>query len=374
MSGAVEAVGQTECPLRILAVSPVSAYGGNNTSIHRIRALEGLGCQVAVLDSAANSLKTWNSLNFRLRHRLFRAGLPLALPDLTKLNSRLLSALAKESYQILWLERELSLSPCVLSQVRSKYPRTLIVGFSPDDMNGRHNQSSQFLRSLHLIDVYLTTKTYNVAELKALGCPRAVFVGNGYDPATFRPLPVSEHDKRNLGGDVGFIGTFEPDRAASIHFLASRGISVRIWGNGWERMRTEHTNLRIEGRPLFGDDFARACRAFKINLGFLRKLNRDLQTTRSVEIPACGGFMLAERSSEHLDLFSEGEEAEFFSSRVELLRKCRAYLADDDKRNRIADRGHQRCLMSGYSNTDRLARVFPVLLDRLQDKTEKVGL
>ncbi len=373
MNRAVEAVGQTESPLRILAVSPVSAYGGNNTSVHRIRALEGLGCKVDVLDSAAKRLRAWDRLNFRLRHRLFRAGLPLALPDLTNLNARLLSALAHETYEILWLERELSLSPGVLSHVRSHYPRTLIVGFSPDDMNGRHNQSLQFLRSLPLIDVYLTTKTYNVAELMALGCPGAVFVGNGYDPATFRPLPMSAHDNRYLGGDVGFIGTYEPDRAASIHFLASQGISVRVWGNGWERMRTKQTNLRIEGRPLYGDDFARACRAFKINLAFLRKLNRDLQTTRSVEIPACGGFMLAERSSEHLDMFSEGEEAEFFGSRAELLQKCRAYLTDEAKRDRIADRGHQRCLTSGYSNKDRLARVLPVLLDRLQDKIKKVG-
>lgn len=372
MTLASKPCGHTASQLRILAVSPVSGYGGNNTSIHRIRALEGLGCEVDVLDSAAKRVSAWGTTNFRLRHRLFRAGLPVALPDLTQLNSRLLSALAKRTYEILWIERELSLSPAVLSQVRSNYPRTLIVGFSPDDMNGRRNQSSQFLRGLPLIDIYLTTKTYNVAELQTLGCPETIFIGNGFDPSTFRPLPVSERDVARLGGDVGFIGTYEADRGASIHFLASQGIRVRVWGNGWERMRTQHTNLRIEGKPLYGDDFARACRAFLINLAFLRKLNRDLQTTRSVEIPACGGFMLAERTNEHLDLFAEGEEAEFFSSREELLEKCRAYLTDEAERDRIAERGYQRCLSSGYSNQDRLASILPILLARLQEKTEKV--
>ncbi|GAI07177.1 unnamed protein product, partial [marine sediment metagenome] len=59
---------------------------------------------------------------------------------------------------------------------------TVIAGYSPDDMAGRHNQSSQFLKALPFYDTYFTTKSYNVDELKNLGCPNVKFIENAYDP------------------------------------------------------------------------------------------------------------------------------------------------------------------------------------------------
>ena len=64
--------------------------------------------------------------------------------------------------------------------------------------------------------------------------------------------------------------------------------------------------------------------------------------------------MLAERTDEHLQLFKECEEAEFFNSREELLRKVQYYLDHDEKRINISAAGRQKCLDSGYSHHDRL--------------------
>jgi spore maturation protein CgeB len=213
--------------------------------------------------------------------------------------------------------------------------------------------------------VYFTTKSYGVAELKALGCKHVIFCGNAYDPHCHRPVQLSEGERKLLGGPVGFIGAFESQRAESMYRLAHSGFQIRIWGPGWERCRLRHPNLIVEHKPLWGEDYAKAISAFDINLCFLRKINRDLQTTRSVEIPACGGFMLAERTEEHLGLFEEGKEAEFFSSDEELISKVGFYHDNPEMRKGIAAAGRERCIKSGYSNHYRLKKVFAAI-DRVQ--------
>lgn len=349
--------------LRILALSPVSEYGGHNTSRHRITALTSLGCEIQVVDSALGCYSGVANIRHKVCNRLFRHGLPVSLPDVANDNARLLAAAKRGHWDIIWLEKALTIRPQTLERVRNHCPAARIVGFSPDDMNGRHNQSQQFLGALPHYDSFVTTKSYNVEELGNLGCPNVVFVGNGFDPETFRPLPFSPDDRIRLGGDVGFIGTYERERAELMYYLATQGIRVRGWGSNWAKTPWHHPNLAIENRPLYGDDFAKACATFKINLAFLRKINRDQQTTRSVEIPACGGFMLAERTDEHLELFEEGEEAEFFASHEELLQKCRHYLHDEEARIRIGRRGYERCLGSGYSNGERLREALSTILE-----------
>jgi spore maturation protein CgeB len=274
--------------------------------------------------------------------------------DLAGANRKILDSFKSEPWDILWIEKGLTIEPDTLRKIKTLYPQTIIVGYSSDDMFARHNQSRQFLAHLPLYDIYFTTKSYGVEELRSLGCKRVVFVGNAFDPATHKPMPVTSSDRIKLGGSVGFIGNYEIDRAASMSYLASHVIPVRVWGPNWHKCHLRNKALVIENQSLWAHDYALALCAFDINLAFLCKINRDLQTQRSIEIPACGAFMLAERTQEHLELFEEGKEAEFFGSNEELLDKVKYYLAHPEERKRIAAAGRERCLKTGYSNHDRL--------------------
>lgn len=353
-------MGLTQRPLRILAVGPVIE---GSTTVQRFHALRDLGHEMRVVTTAtAKASDTVRpSLLKRIGHRL------LGPRDLIRANAQVLSAIRELSFDILWIDKGLTIQSETLLEVRRIQPACRIVGFSPDDMMNPGNQSRDFLRGLPFYHFYVTTKSYNVAELKELGCPEVLFTDNGYDPHTHRPTVVDADEKHRLGGPVGFIGQWEPDRAESLRRLGRAGVPVRVWGYTWERMRDVPSSVQLENHPLWADDYAKAICAFDINLCFLRKANRDRQTTRTMEIPACGAFMLAERTGEHVRLFDEGKEAEFFSSDDELFSKVRHYLEHEDERLRIARAGYERCLRGRYSNSERLQQI----LERIRDNGPK---
>ncbi len=326
----------------------------STTCDQRYRAMLDLGYEVERVDmKPADVVRREGAFWYRAYRKL--AG-PI---DLAGANRAILAALARGPVDVLWLEKALTIEKKTLETVRQVCPDCVIIGYSPDDMTGNPaNRSPQFLGHLPCYDIYFTTKTFCVDELLALGCPRVEFNPNAYDRSTHRPYEPTDEDRDRLGGKVGFIGAWEPERDEVLLFLAENGINVRIWGGGWQRSRLAHENLKIERRELWGEDYARAMSCFDINLNFLRRCNRDLQTQRSVEIPACGGFMLTERTEEHRALFEEDREAVYFGDNQEMLDKIRYYLVRPEACKRIAAAGRQRCLTSGYSYHERITTML----------------
>jgi hypothetical protein len=339
--------------LRVLYVGPL--WKGS-TALHRMVAIRELGHDVTPFDTSSKTEgRARPNVFVRVVRRLGRATFE------ANLNRRLVEAVMAAPFEVLWIDKGLFLSPTTLRIVKATQPKCLVVGYSPDDMINPANQTAAFLQALSLYDLYFTTKSFGVSELRSLGCHNVHFVGNGFDPAIHAPLAVTSQSRLTLGGPVGFIGAWEIERAKSVEFLARNGVEVRVWGDGWNGRANNMPHLRVESRALWEHDYARALCAFDINLCFLRKANRDLQTTRSVEIPACGSFMLAERTSEHTALFDEDKEAAFFSSDSELLEKVNYYLSHPQERLAVAQAGRERCLTSGYSNTDRMRAMLEVV-------------
>jgi spore maturation protein CgeB len=78
---------------------------------------------------------------------------------------------------------------------------------------------------------------------------------------------------------------------------------------------------------------------------------------RTFEAPACGAFLLNERTPEHLKLLEENRDAAYFSSKAELVEKVRYYLWRENERERIRRSGYKTITSGGNTYKDRLNQI-----------------
>ena len=297
----------------------------------------------------------YDSLNYSLIDKIFyKLKIPI---DKENLNRKLLS-FDFNNIDILFTVKGNTIKPSTLKILKNKYPKLKIISWSLDDMYAWHNRSIYYTLGLKYYDLVVTTKFYNIEELKKLGAKEILFTYQAYSKDIHKPCEKCQNV--NTKHDVLFIGFAEKERFLHMNFLAENGIKVHIYGHGWDKKiyKDHHKNLIIHNRGLKGKEYSNAISCSKITLCFLRKINRDQHTSRSIEIPACKGFMLAERTEEHKNLFEEDKEAVYFDTKEELLEKVKYYLTNENKRKKIAEAGYQRAINSSYSYDDKVEEIL----------------
>jgi len=340
--------------MKILFVGDLNEYG---RSLQRYMALIDLG---HVLKGVSTVPVPWRPIvdSGLIEKITWKLKIPF---DIAGANKKIKEALKKTEFDVIWIEKGNTIRPKTLRFIKKNFSSIKLVSCSEDDMYAKHNQSLFYRWGLRYYDIVFTTKTYNLTELKLLGSKRTEFFLDAYDEKLHHPYVLLEEEKKRFNCDISSIGAFEKDRAIKMLYLAERGIKIVVWGNGWEFWVGKHPNLIVKNEHLFKEDYSKAINASKINLCFLRKINRDEVTSRSVEIPACGGFMIAERTKRHLEFFKEGEEAVFFETNEELYDLIQKYLIDDKARNKIAEAGRKRCIESGYNHRTQLKKMLSII-------------
>lgn len=323
-----------------------------STSLQRLTAfsmlddVEAVGVDSGSCIGVAASL--WHKIRWRMR-------VPV---DVNHENQTLITAVRSMRPQVVVVDNSKVIRRSTLEKLRAFGVRR-IVYYSPDDIAARHNLSLPLRSSLRFWDIVCTTKTFNVPELRAMGVARPFLVGKAYDPDLHKP-----HKREDVGNefelfDAVFVGTFEKERCQSINALAESGVSVVVYGEDKGNWRRERLHAAIELRPsVFGQEYVRAWHTGKVALCFLRKINRDRITQRTMEIAAMGRPMVGERTDEHDTSFQHGEEYLGFLTDSELVTHVRALLEDEALRNRMGGRARLRCLESGYSTHDRARQMM----------------
>jgi len=326
----------------------LGSQGGN--ALKRANALKRLGHDVMPIDPY--SLLPWRNFVGRI---IYYGGAALIESYFKK---KLTPIINKFSYDLTFVDNGELIGNNILSILR-KVSNILINYNSDDPVCTRDKKKWRlYLEAVPHYDLLAVVRQVNVAEAYSRGAQKVLQVYMAVDELD-GPRDITPADRRRWSHEVLFIGTWMPERGPFLGELLKAGLPLAIYGNDWHKA-PEWPSLRAvwQGPAIYGDDYLKAIQLAKISLGLLSKGNRDLHTTRTFEIPYCGGLLCAERTSEHLELYQEDIEAVYWSEVSECIEKCQRLLHDDKKRAAIAEKGRIRCLRNGIFNEPNLKKMI----------------
>jgi hypothetical protein len=300
----------------------------------------------------------------RLLRLAAKATLGLAIRDY---NRAIVAQAARLRPSVMLTVKGLYIQPETLRALRSMKIAT--VNFYPDYKFEYAGFDEAWLAEYDLV---ATTKSFQVDYLaNRIGAERVAMVHHGYVPDLHRRR-VSPGRPKQFLWDIAYVGNASANKQAWLTEVARAfpDRSLIIAGNDW-RQRAAGTPLErhVLGYPLIGDHYARVIEHSRINLavhhGDAGSAHgwEDLVSTRTFEIPACGGFMLHVDNNEVRTLYEPGFEMDVFADERQLVERIWHYLANEAERATIAEAGHARCVPA-YSLEARAGEIAAALGER----------
>lgn len=328
-------------------------YIGDNstfsTSYHRATALQRLGHIVKIINS--KEAVKWQLSNAFLSKVHFHTGYKFIQTSMFSWLKKKLD----EPFQpdLIWVNGGELIGANAVKLLKQKGV-PVILYHNDDPTGGRDgNRFKSLLEAIPVYDLCVVVRNQNVDEFKALGAKNVIRVFMSYDEVAHKPFDNEQEIPVKFKSDIAFIGTWmrNEKRDEFILKLINEGLNVSIWGGRWDKSPLwPQLKAYYKGGTLGGKDYVAAIQGAKICLGMLSKGNRDLHTTRSLEIPYIGGLLCAERTTEHLQMYNEGTEAIFWDDVNECAEKCKALINDDDRINSIKKAGRIRILENKAGN------------------------
>jgi len=277
----------------------------SGTCRHRRQALERLGHDVLVVDPIRaypfpRQMAAWS----------FKTG-AWGLAGLVE--RYVLSQIGDQRFDLALVDGGEQISPHMVRKLRGHAPILVHLNndhpYAPRD--GRRWRL--VLKALPLYDLYVAPRLTTIEAARRAGIRNIMQMNFAADEVAHRPLPMTTEDHARFDSEAVFVGTWMPERGPFLARLIERGVPLRIYGDRWEKA-AEYPILQphIAGGSVVGDDYAKALQGSKIAIGLLSKGNEDLHTQRSLEVPAMGVLLCAERTSDHMDMYEDGVEAVFW--------------------------------------------------------------
>ncbi len=330
------------------------AYIGteSGTSVQRARALRRLGHDIHIVDPWAwlHSSKTTTRIHFHSGY--FLAGLLI--------DNRLVAEVKKYSPDLIWVNQGEFLGPSVVRRLRElKVP---LVNYANDNPFGPENWRGfgRYRKSLPYYDLTVVVFEQIVEQARQAGAKKVIRKYISADEIAHLSCGNSSESKEGYRSEVVFVGTwFKEQRGPFVAELIRRGVPLAIWGDHWQKAKEWPIIAPHWRGPGVYDEaeYASILRSARICLGLVNKTSGNLHTDRSIQIPALGSVLCAERTSEHMAMYIDRKEAVFWDDAKECASICKELLLNEKKREKIAVRGHQRAIENGLFNEPVLSSI-----------------
>ena len=338
--------------LASLRVLFVSALNPDYYGAFRLGTLRRLGLEsVTPLDQARFTRNgVLGKVQFRTQFGL----------NVRRFNQEVLRLARDNRVNVAWFDKALGLWPETLRELRAM--GVITIDYVNDNCFGpRHDPGWRLYRqTLPEFDLHAVPREVSVRDYQQHGAREVMRIHFTFEPTMHFPPPPTWSDAERTR-EVSFIGTPYDDRADVLAQLWRSGAPVAISGSEphWRRaLPADAFAATFRDGELKAAAYREAIWRSKVNLAFVTKANLDDVAHKAFEIAACGGFLLAERTPEHMACFVEDKEAVFFGSAEECSEKIRRYLPDEAGRAEIAAAGRARAVSSGYDNDSMMRAVL----------------
>ena len=262
---------------------------------------------------------------------------------------------------LIWINNGEFLGPDLIRRMREL--DSPIINYANDNpFSLEHRRRfAHYRAALPFYDLVVVVFADAVEAARKAGARRVIREYICADEVAHKPRVISADLRNRYGSEVAFVGTWmKKQRGPFMVELIKRGVPLSIWGDRWHKAREWPVIEPYWRGPGIYDNegYAAVLQSAKICLGLVNKSSGNLHTDRSIQIPGLGGLLCAERTSEHLALYEEGEEAVFWEDAEECAELCKTLLSDEPRRREIARRGHERALRNNLFNEPVLAGIL----------------
>lgn len=235
-----------------------------------------------------------------LKKILFRLGLSYIYK---RIDALFRSKVLEFKPDVVWVFKGMEMYPETIIWLKEQQIK--VINYNPDNpfvFSGRGSGNINVQKGVGLFDLYMTYDSNVLSKLKDSDI-NAALVPFGFD------VPESVLNKSMKVEEVlkaCFVGSADNERATFLNELASNGVSLDIYGNGWKRFVMK-PSIKIFP-AVYADDFWITLRKYRVQLNIMRIHNLNSHNMRSFDIPGIGGLQVAPFTPDHSQYFENEKE------------------------------------------------------------------